>query len=625
MNLDLSFFIGDLNTFADWARLIGALIAIIIGMINILTRFLPWLRTKLDRRSMNKRLGADFYTKDDIMRAIRYYVEPFCQSLDPAGGEEPKLIIAPKAKLFSQIDELLYNPSQYRYIILLADSGMGKTAFMLNYYARHLRRWRKKFDLVLMPLGMPDVDQKITEITNKNNKILFLDALDEDTLAIVDHKERVRNLIDLTRDFKKVLITCRTQFFPKDEEIPTETGVVKIGIIEAGEKAEHLFHKLYLSPFTESQIKTWLRKRFPLWLCLQRRQAKQLVDQIPHLSVRPMLLTHIKDLLKSGRKYTYCFEIYEEMVEAWLIREEGRVAGLKKEPLRQFSELVALDLYLNRKQRKGERISKDELVPLAQKHRIPVEDWHMTGRSLLNRDAVGNYKFAHRSIMEYLFVKRFMEMDAHTRPRVDFTDQMCHFVMEMIESYQYTHQRLPDLTHIDLKKVITITRKPLLQLRATGETLSDEEVKQMLAKFGFFDITRNQIGKGCFHLYEFKKEDAVIIDYTTGLMWQQGGSSKTMNLKDAQKWIRDLNRQRFAGCNDWRLPTLEEAMNLMEPKKKNASLYIDPLFDRTQSWIWTADRVKGASWSWVVNFYGGDCYYHYYYGYFVRAVRAGQS
>jgi serine/threonine-protein kinase len=107
-------------------------------------------------------------------------------------------------------------------------------------------------------------------------------------------------------------------------------------------------------------------------------------------------------------------------------------------------------------------------------------------------------------------------------------------------------------------------------------------------------------------------------------MWQQSGSRDSINYADAKKYIRDLNQQRFAGHNDWRLPTLEEAMSLMEPTK-HGELYLDPIFDRTQRWIWTADK-ESAGRAWDVNFYVGLCGHYDFGGYDdVRAVRSGQS
>ncbi|MCK6620702.1 MAG: DUF1566 domain-containing protein [Calditrichia bacterium] len=86
--------------------------------------------------------------------------------------------------------------------------------------------------------------------------------------------------------------------------------------------------------------------------------------------------------------------------------------------------------------------------------------------------------------------------------------------------------------------------------------------------------------------------------------------------------MKELNRQGFAGYSDWRLPTLEEAISLMEREEKNG-LYIDPLFDSRQWRIWTADK-ESASRAWVVLFDLGYCNRRdLYHGYdvFVRAVR----
>lgn len=95
-----------------------------------------------------------------------------------------------------------------------------------------------------------------------------------------------------------------------------------------------------------------------------------------------------------------------------------------------------------------------------------------------------------------------------------------------------------------------------------------------------------------------------------------------MTYKAAQEYVLKLNQQRFAGCNDWRLPTLEEAMSLME-SKKHGELYLDRVFDHKQRWIWTSDHhSEGAAW--VVLFDVGNCNFNPVgYDYYVRVVRGG--
>lgn len=69
--------------------------------------------------------------------------------------------------------------------------------------------------------------------------------------------------------------------------------------------------------------------------------------------------------------------------------------------------------------------------------------------------------------------------------------------------------------------------------------------------------------------------------------------------------MQKLNRRGCAGYHDWRLPTLEEAISLLESSKKNGNLYIAPIFDRNQRWIWTGDKKRGSNEAWDVNFVYG--------------------
>lgn len=170
--------------------------------------------------------------------------------------------------------------------------------------------------------------------------------------------------------------------------------------------------------------------------------------------------------------------------------------------------------------------------------------------------------------------------------------------------------------------------KPLYSLRSSGIDLSYDAAKAMLKKLDFFDSVRHEEGKGCIHVYQPQtlSGDKVVLDYATGLMWQQAGTPKDIKYDKAKEYIDKLNRGKFAGFSDWRLPTLEEAMSLMEREKRGAGLYIDPIFDQEQRWIWCADK-SSASVAWVVSFsYGGCGDFDFGIGNgYVRGVRSGQS
>jgi hypothetical protein len=159
------------------------------------------------------------------------------------------------------------------------------------------------------------------------------------------------------------------------------------------------------------------------------------------------------------------------------------------------------------------------------------------------------------------------------------------------------------------------------RFRSKPTSLSIDQAKAMLIVNGFYDKQINSIGMGITNNFELQNGRKVIFDRSTGLMWQQSGSSNPMHRVEAEKYVRDLNSHGFAGYNNWRLPTLDEAMSLMEPSRYG-DLFADPRFDKNQRWIWTADEAD-ASATWVVNFYDGYCYRNFVdiIRYYVRAVR----
>jgi hypothetical protein len=156
-------------------------------------------------------------------------------------------------------------------------------------------------------------------------------------------------------------------------------------------------------------------------------------------------------------------------------------------------------------------------------------------------------------------------------------------------------------------------------------SITEENVRAMLLLRDFYDSKLNATGKGIVNQYELKMINGVrvILDRATSLMWQQSGSSYK-NFDEARKYVDKLNEQKFAGFSNWRLPTLGEAMTLMESRRLNENLYIDEVFDKKQTTIWTADTIANADQVWGVSFLPGGCFRIPidYYTVCVRAVRS---
>ncbi len=115
------------------------------------------------------------------------------------------------------------------------------------------------------------------------------------------------------------------------------------------------------------------------------------------------------------------------------------------------------------------------------------------------------------------------------------------------------------------------------------KTLSGDELKLLLKKHKAGNFIND------FQLKTING-DNVVIDNVTGLMWHQSGSPSFMAYRKVQEWIEDLNRTGYAGYFDWRLPTVEEAVSLLENDKKNG-LYIDLIFSKDQALIWTGNGI----------------------------------
>ncbi len=161
---------------------------------------------------------------------------------------------------------------------------------------------------------------------------------------------------------------------------------------------------------------------------------------------------------------------------------------------------------------------------------------------------------------------------------------------------------------------------------ASRENFTGALVMKMLKDRGFYDGDWNNSASGFLNDFQLQNDVKVVFDHASGLMWQQSGSDKEISYDDANKYVAQLNSDQFAGYIDWRMPTLEEAMSLMEPTEKSSSMYIDQVFDNTQRWIWTSD-MNDVSLAWLVNFVSGNCYtypndyFDFTSGGYVRAVR----
>ncbi len=355
----------------------------------------------------------------DFTPLLNYYVAPNSQHHNPADyHEDEKSRSWLKAPLHESLQAFLGGETLERdgrnQLFILADAGMGKTSALLMLKLWHLFAfWPQGYGCLLLKLGDNSLERIATQ-EGKANTVLLLDALDEDPLARGRIAERLKELLDASRNYRQVLITCRTQFFPPTGLDPFgEPGRVTLG----GYRCPMLF----LSLFDDDQVKAYLRKRFPnRWRWVfggfadpRCAQAQNILGSMQSLRFRPLLLSYVDELLKAEGRFTDAYGIFQALIKVWLLREIGKMEQQKLSPVPSESELWAacrlLAVYL---QCLGRReLTEAELGGLMQ--RLPavahLQKLDFGGRALLNRNSSRDYRFAHYSIQEFLVAHALRE------------------------------------------------------------------------------------------------------------------------------------------------------------------------------------------------------------------------
>lgn len=397
-----------INKFLD----IAIPVILVLGVIGIpLIKFVRKRITikKWRKMTVEAKLGrefASFMNKKNRECYVRtkFQLIPPDDTLDPIENQN---IAQPADLLDFYLNKVLVqnNSSKFLYCVL-AGSGMGKTTFSVNLLINYVYSHNEKsmvIDILLLSLSNDNVIKDIEKIPNPKQTILILDALDENTEAVTDFKRFIPRLEEAIKNFYVVIVTCRTQFFSDATEEPHKSKLTFYG----REKNFQEYTRHYISFFDDNDIDLYLKKKYRSRS--SREKAKQIVTQAGDIMVRPLLLSYIDDLLEEEISNPTLYDLYQMLIDKWLDREvnnwnqKNEIIGLK-DKLYDFSNQLAVNIYLNKVKRGGLFITRDEFEAFLEEKDFQ-DPYSWSGRSLINRDSEGYIKFSHKSFLEFFLAK----------------------------------------------------------------------------------------------------------------------------------------------------------------------------------------------------------------------------
>jgi formylglycine-generating enzyme required for sulfatase activity/GTPase SAR1 family protein len=374
--------------------------------------------------------------------------------------------------LHDYVLEWLNDPKR-KLLAVLGDYGIGKTSFCYKFACDMTGSACVPVVVELktvMTEGWREVIQK--EVRSRagdstQSPVLILDGFDE--LSLTFDKETVlkeiENLSKTTQEYKKVILTSRTQFFRSEEE-EKETLVQKKFPGRGPRSMTYpRFERIYVSLFDDEQIRRYLD------LCLGKETSEKFwnetvekVFDVKDLARRPILIELIVndlDAVQNIEGKVTPGKVYRTITERWQEREEQRLPQsivlqhreekipknimlfmeelacwmLTKEKARlHFNTLRdAINKYFDNETKERLRLSLDNL------------DYQIRNCSPLSRNETGGYyAFAHRSFIEYFVARKLArEIPEDKAKEIKITDETALFVSELMDPSVYERIESP--------------------------------------------------------------------------------------------------------------------------------------------------------------------------------------
>ncbi|MDJ0902745.1 MAG: pentapeptide repeat-containing protein [Xenococcus sp. MO_188.B8] len=463
-----------------------------------------------------------------------YYIQSYCTYMEDKeyeklqGGKIYKINYKEeKEDLLDNLLEKFIENDKQNFLTLLGDFGTGKTSFAIHYFIALAKKYiDDKTNRIPVFISLKDYkgtlnieDFMVREFYDKFNIrinfsifqqlaikgrfIFFIDGFDE-MASLTDQEITIQNLKELTKlsfenilfltesqdknhQANKVFLTSRTHYFLTESQ---EKDILKADYTilyrNYATKSNYEITRIKLKEFNDDQIREYIQKHTNKEeITTQYLQIIQNTYNLQELSTRPLLLDMIVKTMPILREKNNInpAALYKAYTNIWIERDDWR-SLMTPQGKRNFMWELAVKMF-----ELGGDFSlhysnldnpKDEYLKNSYEEDEDYYSYESTTCSFLNRDAAGNYKFIHKSFMEYFVAESFYWDVRKNSKKIIYYSSLNHetkFFFNYIIALHKDRFKLDalDLSNLDLSQ-INLSSVSLYQTNLSGANLNNADL-----------------------------------------------------------------------------------------------------------------------------------------------------
>ena len=452
---------------------------------------------------------ADSYVDHECYNTIPH--PDFLQSEQPA-GEAVGILTA-----------FLLDEYSEKHLFVLGEPGVGKTAVLVKFVEENLqKRGFNQLDIYAVGMDVPEAYRRIAEVPYKQDKVILIDAYQEEEVLDNHRKRRLIYLLEHCREFKKIVIFCRYDVIAKglgyDPEIRHRLVVrnpmlakdyafeiLRLQSVPGmlpqfvnrhysgyGNRKERDGYLQYLSTVGPQMRYGFALPFIPI--LTENNVAIKRPIEVLEPTIRLQILTFLEEVTPGDAEETRGYIMDDAPgiwnLLAWVCEEAFKTFQMRRKEFNEVDDVKSLDAYLNSVG--SDYLTSDELETIEERldmndlQRAAIRDilfriekrkygWLRAERRPKNLEkekqedtlvrrrlnaGQAHFMFTHRSVMEYFFTLQVIERIGGLS-KLPLTFHMQELLLEMVGIRDRLGDRMELINGITAEELVDKYANPL--------------------------------------------------------------------------------------------------------------------------------------------------------------------